>query len=53
MSNHFYDLPDELKIVIFTFDKTYREIFDAVLRELRRDFWILDPDKRMPMWIPL
>ena len=53
MANHFFDLPDEIKIIIFTFDKTYKEKFDTVLRELRRDFWLLNTDNRMPMWIPL
>ena len=52
MSNRFYNLPDELIIYIYSFDFTYREIFNAVLRHLRRDFWLLRPDNRMPMWIP-
>ncbi len=53
MNDRFFNLPHELQIVIFHFDMTYKEIFDGVLRQLRRDSWIINPDDRMAMWIPL
>ena len=52
-NDRFFNLPTELQIYIYDFDSTYKLLFDDVLRELRRDYWIMNVDNRMAMWIPL
>lgn len=34
MSNYFFDLPNELQIIIYHYDSTYLELFEKVLDEL-------------------